>query len=98
MMMSEKCSDSDGETLLEKLFKTRVDPAEVFNYPFNIPTKQEIPTNQEYPSNDWLWSSSFGLSSEKVTLSFYDVSLFLYFTFIISIKVLKAIFRLKYFK
>ncbi len=32
MMMSEKCSDSDGETLLEKLFKTRVDPAEVFNY------------------------------------------------------------------
>ena len=69
MMMSEKCSDSDGETLLEKLLKTRVDPAEVFNYPFNIPT------NQEYPSNDWLWSSSFGLSSEKVTLSFYDVSL-----------------------
>ena len=75
MMMSEKCSDSDGETLLEKLFKTHVDPAEVFNYPFNIPTKKEIPTNQEYPSNDWLWSSSFGLSSEKVTLSFYDVSL-----------------------
>ena len=69
MMMSEKCSDSDGETLLEKLFKTRVDPAEVFNYPFNIPTKQE------YPSKDWPWSTSFGFSSEKVTLSFYDVSL-----------------------
>ena len=69
MMMSEKCSDSDGETLLEKLLKTRVEPAEVLNYPFNIPTKQE------YPSKDWSWSSSFGLSSEKVTLSFYDVSL-----------------------
>ena len=69
MMMSEKCSESDGETLLEKLLKTRVEPAEVLNYPFNIPTKQE------YPSKDWSWSSSFGFSSEKVTLSFYDVSL-----------------------
>ena len=69
MMMSEKCSDSDDETLLEKLLKTRVEPAEVLNYPFNIPTKQE------YPSKDWSWSSSFGFSSEKVTLSFYDVSL-----------------------
>ena len=53
MMMSEKCSYSDGE----------------LNYPSNIPTKQE------YPSKDWSWSSSFGFSSEKVTLSFYDVSL-----------------------
>ena len=69
MMMSEKCSDSDGETLLEKLLKTRVATAEVLNYPFNIPTKQE------YPSKDWPWSTSFGFSSEKVTLSFYDVSL-----------------------
>tara|TARA_B100000929_G_scaffold62105_1_gene47157 strand:+ start:84 stop:722 length:639 start_codon:yes stop_codon:yes gene_type:complete len=69
MMMSEKCSDSDGETLLEKLLKTRVEPAEVLNYPFNIPTKQE------YPSKDWSWSSSFGFSSEKVTISFFDGSL-----------------------
>ena len=29
MMMSEKCSDSDGETLLEKLLKTRVEAVEV---------------------------------------------------------------------
>ena len=69
MMMSEKCSDSDGETLLEKLLKTRVEPAEVLNYPFNIPTKHE------YPSKDWSWSSSFGFSSEKVTISFFDGSL-----------------------
>ena len=69
MMMSEKCSDSDGETLLEKLLKTRVEPAEVLNYPFNIPTKQE------YPSKDWSWSSSFGFSSEKIAISFYDGSI-----------------------
>ena len=69
MMMSEKCSDSDGETLLEKLLKTRVEPVEVLNYPSNIPTKQE------YPSKDWSWSSSFGFSSEKITISFYDGSL-----------------------
>ena len=53
MMMSEKCSYSNGQ----------------LNYPSNIPTKQE------YPSKDWSWSSSFGFSSEKVTISFFDGSL-----------------------
>ena len=39
------------------------------HYPFDIPTKQE------YPSKGWSRSSSYGFLSEKIPLSFFDVSL-----------------------
>jgi len=42
-------------------------------YPFDIPI--DIPTKQEYPSKGWSGSLSFGYSSEKIAISFYNVSL-----------------------
>ena len=32
-------------------------------------------TIQTQPSKDWSWSSSFGFSSEKIAISFYDGSI-----------------------
>ena len=40
-----------------------------YYYPF------DIPTNQEYPSKGWSGSRSFGYSSEKIAVSFYNFSL-----------------------
>ena len=50
-----------------------------YYYPFDIPTNQEYPidilTKQEYPSKGWSGSRSFGYSSEKIAVSFYNFSL-----------------------
>ena len=42
-------------------------------YPFDIPI--DILTKQEYPSKGWSGGYSIGYSSEKIGVSFYNVSL-----------------------
>ncbi len=63
----------EGENIYTKFSIDLVEIIETNNrkyyYPFDIPTKQE------YPSKGWSGSRSFGYSSEKIAISFYNVSL-----------------------
>ena len=64
-----------GDTTMKKYPIWDIETIETMNwgeltYPFDIPI--DILTKQEYPSKSWSGSLSFGYSSEKIAISFYN--------------------------
>ena len=69
-----------GDTTMKKYPIWDIETIETMNwgeltYPFDIPI--DILTKQEYPSKSWTEGYSIGFSSEKIAISFYNLSLLL---------------------